>query len=462
MRVRLEVTKGPAAGKLFTFEEPDIFVFGRGNEAHYSLPSDRTISRNHFMIQLQPPDCLVVDLKSSNGTIVNNTRYGGVGGPPVEGMRQEKPRTVRLRDGDEITAGKTVFCVGITGGDKLDKETLLMGIGDGLFETGPQDEPILLEPAGPGDAAVTASTEDETPPDGGRVLGDLRGAPKPPPVEGYEYLKVLGVGGQGAVYLARETEGGKPVAIKTLLPNVAEMPAAVAVFEREASIGMRIGHPNVVRVYRNGRIKNVFYFVMEYVEGIDVKMLVEKCGGRVPFDEAMTIALDALAGLSHAHGMKIVHRDLKPANILLGGERPGWTVKLADFGLAKSFEQAGLSGLTMEGDICGSLMFMPREQLLNYKWVKPVSDVYSMSATLYHMLTGKPVRKGLEHAEDAPSAIAAVMNEPVVPMRERLAGDGGTVPAPVAAVVDRSLSDDAEARYLDAGAMRQALVKALG
>ena len=93
MRVELIAVKGPAEGRTFSFDEPDIFVFGRGLDAHCSVPSDRTISRNHFMIQISPPQCMVLDLNSSNGTIVNGVRYGGVNAPPIEGMQQVPPRT---------------------------------------------------------------------------------------------------------------------------------------------------------------------------------------------------------------------------------------------------------------------------------------------------------------------------------------------------------------------------------
>ncbi|MHC4202492.1 MAG: protein kinase domain-containing protein, partial [Planctomycetota bacterium] len=383
MRVELKVTDGPAEGGSFSFDDPDIFVFGRALDAHCSIPSDGTISRNHFVVQLSPPHCLIVDLKSSNGTIVNGVRYGGVGDPPVAGMRQEEPTAVRLRDGDEIVAGKTTFHVGIAEGGQDEGEG---GPTPGSAPRATADT-VLTDVAAVGlackpvDVPIAEVAEDRP-----ATGANLEGAPEPPRIEGYEYLRVLGVGGQGAVYLARDVANEKRIAIKTLLPEVALMPEMAERFEREASVGASIRHANVAEVLDRGRVGHVFYFVMEFVDGINVEKLIGQRDDRVPLAETMHIAMETLAGLAHAHKGGFVHRDLKPANILLGGGGPDWQVKITDFGLAKSFERAGLSGLTMEGTICGSLHFMAREQILQYRWVKPCSDVYSLGATLYEML----------------------------------------------------------------------------
>ena len=478
MRVELNVVKGPGEGRSFTFEEPDIFVFGRGLDAHCSIPSDRTISRNHFLVQLSPPHCTVLDLNSSNGTIVNRTSYGGIGTPtPEKGIAQEKPCPVRLRDGDTISAGLTTFRVSVAGAAPWGDDAIPIDVGDHGVPLSPDaDGPKLASDEGPAglvdDTVLVGVSElclrDRPAPgaDSGAaarvppadIEPDLRGAPVPPEIEGYRFLKVLGVGGMGAVYLAHEAASDRIVAVKTMLPQVAAMPDAFARFEREVSIGTSIKHPNVVEVYRTGSVKDVFYFIMEFVEGTDVSKLMKTCDGCVPVGEAVDIALGALEGLAHAHGLGYVHRDLKPANILLGGEGPLWKTKVADFGLAKSFEQAGLSGLTMEGDICGSIPFMPREQLFQYKWVKPSCDVYSLGATLYYMLTGKRVRRGLDGDIDTPTAVRAITSEAVVPILDR----DPSLPGEVAAVIDKSLSDDESQRYRDAGEMREAFRRAVG
>ena len=171
----------------------------------------------------------------------------------------------------------------------------------------------------------------------------------------------------------------------------------------------------------------------------------------IPAGTAVRVALQALDGLSFAHEKGFVHRDIKPENILLAD--PGMeVVKLTDFGLAKSFQQAGLSGMTATGFAAGTLQFMPREQLTNFRLLRPASDVWSMGATLYYMLT-------LRYARDFKSGkdpLAVVLGGGVVPVRER----DPEVPPGLAEVVDRAVDDDLGKRYPSAVEFREALAKA--
>jgi len=461
MRVELIAVEGPAEGRTFSFDEPDIFVFGRGLDAHCSVPSDRTISRNHFMIQISPPQCMVLDLNSSNGTIVNGVRYGGVNAPPVEGMRQEPPRTVRLDEGDEVVAGKTTLRVKIEAAETSD-EAFGAGPGDpsdtGLMDVAelerdapaatpkkPSDEDTVLD-----ERPRRATAGVAAPPDGSAEDGE---GPPPPPVEGYNFIRSLGVGGMGAVYLARHMATGARVAVKVMIARVPVTPEAEQTFETDVAPVEMLDHPNIVKILDRGRVGDAFYVVREVVDGTNVEALLKEAADGVPADEAVDIAMQALAGLEHVHNAGCVHRDLSPANILLAGSAPPWQVKVADVGLAKSFEYAGLSGLTLEGDVGASLRFMPREQILNFTSVRPTTDVYSLGAVLYLILTGQPVRKGLEGTISVGQGIQAILTEPYVPLRER----NDALPEALAEVVDKSLSDDIAARYQDAGEMRRAL-----
>jgi serine/threonine protein kinase len=144
---------------------------------------------------------------------------------------------------------------------------------------------------------------------------------------------------------------------------------------------------------------------------------------------------------------------LKPGNLLLVGDRVDRKVKLSDFGLAKNFEQAGLSGMTLTGQFAGTPLFMPREQVLNYKNVRPVSDVWSIAATLYFMVTGVPPRNAPKEVDP----LAVVLGGDAVPIRER---DRNT-PKPLAAAIDHALAVDHKKRYQNATEFRDALAKAL-
>lgn len=529
MRVELKVTGGPlyeaskaTGGKSFPFDEPDIFIFGRALDAHCSLPSDLTISRHHFMLEINPPDCTLTDLNSGNGTVVNGVLYRGKErGPAPPGSEVRGPRPVELRSGDRVVAGKTSFVVSIAHGLTCERcgrplpvlqdgseETVLASIGgmmlcdecsekefarvqgarvaprvvgglscarcgkDATAEAGLRAAVIAKAGAGVDYICAACRARFQTTvgrrpgesrprgggPGGGRAvpsegMGDV---PPPPPIEGYHYIRLIGTGGQGAVYLARQAATGREVAIKALLPSVAVMEESAARFMREIETTSSIRHPNVVEIIEHGRAGAVFYFVMEYVEGTDARELTETRGWGLPEDEAVSIALDSLSGLAYAHGLGFVHRDLKPANILLEGRSAPWRAKVADFGLAKNFEMAGLSGLTMEGDIKGTVWFMPKEQITRFRWLGPAADVFSMGATLYFLLTGRPVKRGLETAQDTPSAVRAVTSEPAVPIRERRSD----ISPGLAKVIDRSLAQEEADRYLDAATMKEALVRA--
>jgi len=143
-----------------------------------------------------------------------------------------------------------------------------------------------------------------------------------------------------------------------------------------------------------------------------------------------------------------VHRDIKPENVLLADDSLR-EVKLADFGLAKSFEQAGLSGLTATGAVGGTLFFMPREQITHFRLLRPASDVWSLGATLYHMLT-------LAYPRDfAPGRdpLQVILSGGTVPLRTRDAA----LPEALGAVVDRAVEDDLDRRFATAAAFRDAL-----
>ena len=119
---------------------------------------------------------------------------------------------------------------------------------------------------------------------------------------------------------------------------------------------------------------------------------VQTRGGTLPADEVVRIGRQALAGLAYAHGRGVVHRDLKPHNLFLTEAGPARQVKVGDFGLAKAFDAAGLSGLTRTGRAAGTPSFVPRQQVIDFKNAKPEVDVWALAATLYALLTGRPPR----------------------------------------------------------------------
>ena len=179
----------------------------------------------------------------------------------------------------------------------------------------------------------------------------------------------------GAVYLARRESDGARVAIKVMLSKVKVYDDAREVFRREIDVTLRLSHENIVALFDHGSAEELFYFVMEYCAGGSVEALMNERGGRLSIAEARPIIFQALDGLCYAHEQGFVHRDLNPKNILLTAKEGG-SAKIADLGLAKNFQQSGFSGMTVTGVTLGNPNLMPREQLLNFKHVKPVSDVW--------------------------------------------------------------------------------------
>jgi serine/threonine protein kinase len=149
----------------------------------------------------------------------------------------------------------------------------------------------------------------------------------------------------------------------------------------------------------------------------------------------------------------LVHRDIKPSNILLSDTGPHPTAKLADFGLAKAFDGAGLSGHTRTGSVGGTVAYMSRQQIIDYKFAKPEVDVWSTAATLYRMLTGATPRDFPPHQDP----IAVILRDPAVPIRER----EPAIPARLAAVVDAALVDSPRMAVTSAEEFRRALADAL-
>jgi len=264
----------------------------------------------------------------------------------------------------------------------------------------------------------------------------------------HELVRELGRGAQGVVYLASRTGSGEPVALKLMLAGQHAEPGAWFAFRREFETIRALRHRNIIEFLGTGVSGHAFYVMCEYCAGGSLDRLVAERGGTLPLDEAVPITLDVLDGLRYAHEATIpalhaggdrtparglVHRDVKPHNILLTSAGPRRVAKLADFGLAKAFEHAGLSGHTRTGAIGGSIPFMPRSQLINYKYAGPEVDVWAAAACLYWMLTGATPR-------DFPSdkdPVTVGLRDPVVPIRERLP----SVPAPVAAILDEALVD---------------------
>lgn len=434
MRVTLRVLAGPQSGRVFTFDQHETFMIGRSEAAHFCLPHDRFFSRHHCLLEIAPPQCFLRDLGSTNGTFVN-------------GIRVE---TAHLKNGDRIQGGETVLEVEVKtearaaagqelSPSKVNTDTVPSVITVQCLNCG---IPAKAEASQP-DAKLSF------------VCDDCRDKLKknPQPIPGYQMIRLLGQGGMGSVMLARAVKDGRAVAIKTLLPEVAVSEQSLKRFMREIEVAASLQHPHIVSYIEHGTHNGIVYLVSEYVGGMDASKLAKHQGGKLGFQEVVKIIEQTLAALDFAHSLGFVHRDIKEQNILVDGNFPNFNSKLTDFGLAKSFKQTGMSGVTMVGDVAGTIAYMPPEQVRDFKEVRPPSDIYAVGMTAYSLLTGK-------HALDlSPKAgisetVKAIFEKPIVPLAQRLPN----IPPQIAFVIEQAIAKEVENRWGSAGEMRAALL----
>ncbi|MEX2317595.1 MAG: serine/threonine-protein kinase [Pirellulales bacterium] len=267
----------------------------------------------------------------------------------------------------------------------------------------------------------------------------------------YRLKKRLGSGGMGEVYLAEHQMMKRPCAVKLIRPEKSGDPRMLARFEREVRATAKLSHWNSIDIYDYGRTADgTFYYVMEFLPGHNIGEIVQEYG---PFSPARTIYLmdQVCAALNEAHGIGLVHRDIKPANIFCAYRGGVFDVaKLLDFGLAKPALEVGRDNhLTMEGTVTGSPLFMSPEQASGEERIDARSDIYSLGAVMYYMLTGRP-----PFAFDNPvKVMIAHASHDVSPPRQF----NPNLPAQLEEVILRCLEKDPEHRYQDVLALKRAL-----
>jgi serine/threonine-protein kinase len=407
-------------------------MIGRSEDSHFCLPEDRYFSRHHCLLEIAPPQCFLRDLGSTNGTFINGQRLD----------------TAYLRSGDRIQGGETILEVEVRA-EPAEMATFAMGFDSQT----PSKVTVHCLNCG------LISDAEASRPDAklSYVCDECREKLKknPQPIPNYEMIRVLGQGGMGTVMLARAVNDGRAVAIKTLLPEVAVSEQSLKRFMREIEVAASLRHPHIVSYIEHGTHNGIVYLVTEFVGGMDASKLAKIRGGKLNWQEVVRIVEQTLSALDFAHSLGFVHRDIKEQNILVDGAYPNYVSKLTDFGLAKSFKQTGMSGVTMVGDVAGTISYMPPEQIRDFKDVQPPSDIYAMGMTAYTLITGT-------HALDLPQkagiaeTVKSIFEKPSIPLSFR----APDVPPGVAMVIEKAIAKAPEQRWRTAGEMRDALLRA--
>ena len=267
-----------------------------------------------------------------------------------------------------------------------------------------------------------------------------------PPVLGgrYELRRRLAQGGMATVYLARDRQLDREVAIKMLHPQFASDPTFAERLRRESRAAAGLSHPNIVGVFDWGRQGERYFIVMEYVSGHSLAEIIA-ARGPLGAEAAAAIAFEVAAALAFAHRAGIVHRDVKPQNVLLSSDGH---VKVTDFGIATMVGAGPSAGLTETGSVVGTAAYLSPEQAQGEP-TDARSDLYSLGAVLYEMLSGYPPFRG-----DTPVAVAYQhVQDPPVPLGEIAEG----VPQALDAITMRLLAKDPDDRYERAEDLRRHL-----
>lgn len=486
MEIKLTIESGPSKGKEYVFNEPQGFTFGRAADSSFVVENDNTFSRHHFLLEINPPQVWIKDLGSLNGTYINDKKIGSR--PEGVDAKDAKPGNVHaLRDGDMIKAG--VYSLKV----KIDTEILCVDCGCSI----PEKEKKKAEFVGGSYLCLTCRAKaemqkkdgkakankqklspeqrEEAEENPGKVIHDiLRQFLKDDQVEhkneimGYHLQQKIGEGGFGAVYSALRKSDGKHVAIKTILQTRKPDERQKIMFEREKEISIALRHPNIVHCERADLWNDIHFIEMEYMAGGCLSGLLKKVG-KIPLQRAIPIMMQSLEGLAYAHQVQlnlsfeggtktikgIIHRDLKPANILLSDNSINPIVKISDFGLAKAFSEAGITrgNITNKNTMMGSLPYMAPEHLINFRFLKPASDVFEMAATFFHILTGTIVwdfQKGRD------PYIVLLQGKPRL-----LSSYAREIPVQISSVIDKALSLKPENRYEDGKVFLQEMKKVI-
>ena len=445
MKVLLTVIEGPQVGTVFEFDQHDTFIVGRAKAAQFRLSEDDNFfSRNHFLVEVNPPLCRVMDLSSTNGTRVNG----------------RKIQTADLQNGDIIRGGKTKLRVSI-GDDKRQpaeqaRDATIVPLNRPLTQndlkraikdvTPEQFKPEVKS----GESQLTADRAD---PDFGKS-GNGSASASLPNFPGYKTLRTIGRGGMGVVYEAESSVNGPRVAIKVVLPDSTATEKDISRFLREAEILKDLNHTNIVRFRELNQSDGSLFIVMDFVAGKNAEQVIKASRKPLPVSLSIKWVMQLLDALHYAHERGYIHRDVKPTNILVDLKSQTDTVYLADFGLSRAYQSSKLSGLTMTGEIGGSTPFMPPEQITNYRNVEPFADQYSAGATLYYLLTGKHV---YDIPREIPKQLLMILQDPIVPILSRRSD----LPPLLAEIIERSLARSPLARFPSAAEFRDALQEVL-
>lgn len=447
MIVTLTITSGEDQGKTFRLTDGETKVVGRGSKSDIIL-RDACISRQHSRFRLENGGCYVMDMGSRNGTAVNGRKIS---------------EEVRLADDDLVEFGTTKAEVRIRTGPELARPAAKPAP---TAPTPQMEAPTIranFEPQPPR-KSVAEDTEESV-----RAVLERRkeSAPAPSPqlyaLQG-EPGDLVGrvIGGCRAeemltrdeishVYRATQISMDRPVALKVLAPGMTKDNAAVERFIAAARAGGKLSHPNIVQVYDAGEENGIYFIALEFIGGSSVRrLLVERGRNRpLPLRQAVEIAEQIAGALAYAHAQTVIHRSVSPDTVLVTSHG---IAKLANLGFLQNLEDSGLLHTPSPPRRPGDLPFIAPEQLADERSATAQSDLYSLGAVLFMMVTGQPPFRGTTEKE--------IVERVIKGERETVRRLQRDVPEDLAQIIERALAKSEADRFLNASELRAALQQA--
>ncbi len=457
--IQINVQKNDGSIVEHTFRAPQTVTIGSDQQCSLVV-SGRGVSRKHCQLVPSQRGWRVQDLNSTNGTIING-----------HAIPANELSNAALKNGDTLKLGETVLGIHLIENHATELLRPELPVSDETelirpdlnaqdlsgSNSDPKESPmradgtIVFAPSNPDSKAAPTQSENRK----SSLPATTSSHPSakdafPRPFNQYMLQKVIGTGGMGQVFLATSAKNNKsPVAIKLLKSQAEITNEDRARFVREMDIALKFVHPSFVRSYDCGFQDEQLFIVMEYCVGGNLSELLSR-SGKLNIRRAVRLMDRLLAGMEQVHTNGIVHRDLKPQNILLQKDARGkYLPKISDFGLAKSYLHAGNSEMTANGVVGGSWSYMPREQLTNFRFVSPTSDVWSLGAILYESLTLKLPR----NIPAGTNPIRGVLQIDVTELREVMPD----CPPELNRFMNMCIATEPKDRFSDAGAMRSEL-----
>jgi serine/threonine protein kinase len=392
MGKELQVVGGPDQGRVFPIPEADFLLLGRSRALEARL-TDPYVSRVHCQLQIEDGQVVVTDFESAGGTFVNDQRV----------TRRQ------LAVGDVLRIGTTSLQLQDTAAEP---------------KTLPPEVPAPAVPSGDEELAKLV----------GRKFGN------------FEINSVLARGQSGLVFHGRDTTHDLPVAVKVLWPEIARDDEQRQRFVRAMKTMLPLQHPNLVNLRGAGKAGAYCWMAMEYVEGESLTQVIQRIGtlGMLDWKNALRVAVHVARALDFAHRHQVIHRNVTPMNILIQAGTK--TAKLGDLMLAKALEGTLAQQITKPGELLGNVYYLsPERTHQDAAQVDGRSDFYSLGATVYALLTGRPP---FEAATLTETLQKIRQEEPVRPKKYQLA-----IPDLFEGVVLRMLAKRPEDRFQKAGEM---------